>query len=72
MFTTTKSPLASRAVWGGIVSIAGAGLGALGYTLSPEDATALPILIASVASGLGGIGAIVGRVRASKKVSFSG
>lgn len=68
MLSDTKSPFASRAVWGGVSAIAGSGLGLLGYTLSPADAQALPVLLSSVAAGVGGIAAIVGRVRASKKI----
>lgn len=66
--TDPKHPLASRGVWGGLVAVAG-GLGGLfGWSIAPEDAVQLPILLASISSGVGGVLAIVGRIGATRAI----
>lgn len=63
-----KSWMNSKGVWGGIVAAAG-GLLALGhYTLSAQDAATAVDLLSGVASAVGGLIAIYGRVVASKKI----
>lgn len=64
--TSTKSFLASTTIWGGLVAMTAAGLGFLGYTFGVEDQAQ----VVEWATGLaGGLIAIVGRVRASKRIA---
>jgi hypothetical protein len=63
-----KGAFQSKAVWGGIVAIASAALGLGHYTLSTGDATQAVDLITAIASAVGGLAAIYGRVVASKKI----
>jgi hypothetical protein len=64
----TKGLLASRTVWGGLIAIAAAVLGGFGYTLAPADQAQLVDWIATAAGIGGGVLAVVGRVRASKRI----
>ena len=59
---------ACKSVWGGIIAIASAALGAAGYTIGPEDAETLSVLLASIGSGIGSLLAIYGRVTAKKAI----
>jgi hypothetical protein len=63
-----KSIFASKTVWGGAIAVAAAILGFLGYTVAPEDQTALVEAIASIGSAIGGAVAIYGRVVATKRI----
>lgn len=64
----SKSWYASSGMWGGIVATLGGIAGVAGYTLSPELITDLTAVCVSVASALGGVVAIVGRLRAVKRI----
>ena len=64
----SKSWWMSRAVWGGIVAVLAGIAGAGGYVLSPEDQDQFVNLAVPVASAVGGVVAIIGRVLASKRV----
>ncbi|MGR3485500.1 MAG: hypothetical protein ACU0BF_09155 [Paracoccaceae bacterium] len=70
--TPSKSPLASRTVWGGIAAIVAGGVGLLGYTMTPDDAAQLTQALTSIGAGVGGILAIYGRVKATKRVTIGG
>lgn len=63
-----KSPWASMGVWGGIIAIGGAIAGMLGYGLSAEDQAQLVAAASAIASGIGGLLAVWGRVRARRRV----
>ena len=67
--TSTKSFLASTTVWGGLVAVAAAILGFFGYTIAEADQAAIVDAVASAAGLIGGLIAIVGRVRASKRIA---
>jgi hypothetical protein len=58
----------SKAVWGGIVALAGAGTGALHYSVSPADAANAVELFTAIATAAGSLIAIYGRVVATKKI----
>lgn len=59
----------SRAVIGGIIAGIGVPLaGAFGYSVSDADAEQMTMLIMGIGSAVGGILAIVGRVKATKAV----
>lgn len=63
-----KSLLSSRTFWGAAIAVAAGVAGVLGYTVTAEDAQSLPELVTSIASSVGGLIAIFGRVMASKKI----
>lgn len=72
---STKGALASVGVWGGIIAVLAGGAGIFGYTVSAEDVTALSeyaqqiyLLVTGVGGMIGGLAAIWGRIRASKKI----
>lgn len=58
----------SHAIWGGIVATAAPVLGVLGYALSPEDVQAVATALVAVASGVGGILAIYGRLTTTRPI----
>lgn len=66
----------SSGVWGGVVAVVAPVAGFFGYTVTADDAKAIAdgvtqLIVAGsgIASIAGGVIAIVGRVRASKKIS---
>lgn len=63
-----KGIFASRTVWGGLLALLAGLAGLFGYTVTPEDTATLTELLASVGSAVGGIVAIYGRIRASKRI----
>ncbi len=63
-----KPLIESRTFWGAVMSLAGSGLAAGHYTLTPADAASAVDIIVSIISGIGGLIAIYGRVAASKKI----
>lgn len=67
-FTDTKSMFASKAVWGGIIAVLASVAGIWGYSVTPADQAQIVDLVASLAAGVGGGIAIVGRILASKKI----
>lgn len=58
----------SKTLWGAIVTIASATLGLLGYDLGATDREALTGLLTSLGAALGGLIAIVGRVKAKDRI----
>lgn len=71
----TKSILASKGVWGGVIAVLAGAAGFFGYALAPSDATALAEHAESaynagvaIVGAVGGLIAIWGRVSASKKI----
>ena len=55
-------------MWGGIVALISAGAGALHYSVSPADAANAVELFSSIATGIGSLIAIYGRIVATKKI----
>ena len=63
-----KSIFASRTFWGAIIALAG-GLGGLfGYQFAPEDQANLIETVSGIATLIGGVVAIWGRVKATKAI----
>lgn len=58
----------SKTLWGAIVTIVSAVLGLAGYELGEADREALVGLLTSLGAALGGIIAIVGRLRARSRI----
>ena len=67
--TGSKGFLQSKTIWGGLIALGGAGLGLLGYTISPADQLAATNALSSIAAAAGGLFAIYGRVVATERVS---
>jgi len=64
----TKGIFASKTVWGGIVALLAGGAAIFGYSVSEIDQASLTEAIAGIASAVGGIIAIYGRVTATKAI----
>ena len=58
----------SKTFWGGLIALLAGILGIFGYTLLPEDQAALVDGGTAIAASIGGVIAIWGRVKASKKI----
>ncbi len=66
----TKSPLASAGIWGGLVAT-GAGIaGIWGYQVTPEMQGEIVMLLNSLAAVIGGVIAIWGRYKATRKIDI--
>jgi hypothetical protein len=63
-----KALTQSKTFWGAIVALVGAAVSLGHYTLSAADAQQAVDLISGIASAIGGLVAIYGRVVASKKI----
>ncbi len=63
-----KSILASKTVWGGVLALAAGAAGIFGYAVSTADVTAITDIVTSVGAAIGGLIAIVGRIKATKKL----
>ena len=63
-----KSFLYSKTVWGGVIAVAAGALGFFGWSVSTDDQQAMIDLAVAAAGAVGGLVAIYGRVRASKKI----
>lgn len=64
----TKPALQSTGVWGGIIAVLAGVAGLFGYSISEADQATLTQVIASAGATLGGVIAIWGRIRATKKI----
>lgn len=63
-----KSWWQSRTVWGGLVA-AGAGIaGVFDISLPPEEQDQIVDLVLALTSALGGLVAVVGRIKAERKI----
>ncbi len=58
----------SKTLWGAIVAIASSALGLAGLELGEADAETLTGLLTSLGAALGGIVAIVGRLKAKSRI----
>lgn len=63
-----KPALKSTAIWGGLVAIAAGILPAVGYHLTQDDMQKLTTYAGEAAAIVGGIVAIIGRVKATKPI----
>lgn len=54
----------SKTVWSGIVSLIAGLAGTFDYTVTPAQQAALPDLMVSLAAAIGGLGTIIGRIKA--------
>lgn len=63
-----KSLFASKTFWGGLIAVAAGILGFFGYDLGGADQSALIAQGATIAASIGGVIAIIGRIKASKLI----
>ena len=63
-----KSLFASKTFWGGLIAVVAGILGFFGYQLGSEDQAAIIEAGSAIAAAVGGVIAIWGRVKASKKI----
>lgn len=75
MENETKTWWQSAGIWGSLVVVLSAGAGLVGYTIAPEDqahlvtvATKTAELATQATSLVGGLVALWGRVRATKRI----
>lgn len=64
----TKSLLASKTVWGGLLVVIAAVAGLFGYTFSAEDQASVAAMIENIVLAIGGLLAIYGRITATKRI----
>ncbi|GAB7078722.1 hypothetical protein [Megalodesulfovibrio paquesii] len=67
-FNTVKPLFASKTFWGGLVAVLAGAASVAGYALSPEEQAQLVEAVVGVASALGGVVAIAGRMVATKAI----
>jgi hypothetical protein len=58
----------SKTFWGAIVALCGSALSLAHYTLTPADAAQAIDLVSGIATAVGGLIAIYGRVVATKRI----
>ncbi len=63
-----KALTQSKTFWGAVVALGGSVLALAHYTLTPRDAAQAVDLLSGLASAIGGLIAIYGRVVATKKI----
>ena len=61
-----KSLFASKTFWGGVIAVLAGVLGFFGYELGGPDQAALIEAGSAIAASVGGVIAIIGRIKASK------
>lgn len=66
----TKPWYLSRGVWGGLIALAIAAASAFGYSVAETDVEQLQSLATSLVAAASGILSILGRIRASKKLTL--
>ena len=65
---TEKAWWESKTVWGGVIALLGGVAAGFGYVVSPEDQEIISTGIVGIASAVGGLLAVYGRVKASKAI----
>lgn len=68
MLNGSKSLLKSRGVWGGAIGTLLGATQLFGYTVTAADARELADLVQGLIAALAGILAVIGRIRATKKI----
>lgn len=65
---TEKAWWQSKTVWGGAIALAAGVAGAFGISVGLEDQEMLTAAIVGIASGVGGLLSIYGRIKANKAI----
>lgn len=68
---TTKKWYESKTIWGGIIALLAAALGAFGYVIDTDTQATIVELVNVIGAAIGGLLAIIGRIKANKKVVSS-
>ena len=64
----TKKWYMSKSVWGGMIAVTAAVAGAFGFNIGADEQNILAESAVAVAGIVGAVVAVVGRVKASKKI----
>jgi hypothetical protein len=64
-----KSLLASKTIWGALMAVAAGGLSLAGYTIAAADQVEIMNLVSGIGATGGGVLAIYGRIKATKKIA---
>ena len=67
--TQTKSPLKSLTIQGALIAMAAPALGIVGVEIAPADVQGLVQAGEQIMTAVGGIMAIIGRVRANSRIA---
>lgn len=67
-FDSSKPWWQSKTVWGGLIALAAAIAGAFGYVVDPDVQAELVDYVLAVATGVGGVLAIIGRLKAKDRI----
>ena len=68
MLTDSKSLWASKGVWGGAIAVVAAIAGLFGYTVTEDQQGQIVETGALIASGVGGLVALWGRIVATRRI----
>lgn len=68
MTNEMKSVLASRTVWAGIISVAAGFAQVYGYEFTADTQANLLNLVTGLVGCAGGVGAVLGRIAAKKRI----
>lgn len=72
MLNETKSPFTSLGVIGGSGAFILGAAQLIGYVVTPADAVDLSTAVTGLMTSAAGIVAVIGRIRASKRISLKG
>lgn len=61
----------SKAVWGSLVTIGATAAGVAGVVISPEIQDQIVNTVVLIATGIGGLVSLIGRIKADKKITKS-
>lgn len=64
----TKGFFSSVGIWGGLIALGAGVAGIFGYAVSADDTAQLSALVDDLVAAVGGLVAIWGRIRATKKI----
>lgn len=67
----TKSPFASKTIWGAALMLISLALNAFGYDLTTEDQALVVETVVTAVGAIGTLLAIYGRLTATRKISNS-
>lgn len=63
----SKSWYSSKTVWGGLIALVSGLLGIAGITISPEEQELIIMSVTAIASSIGGLLAVYGRIKTDRK-----
>ena len=58
----------SKSVWGSLVTLGATGAGIAGFVISPDMQAQIVNTMVLIATGIGGLVSLIGRIKAHKKI----